>query len=338
MAYYGKSFIVICCNKKMRECDIMKKSRAIIKGLILGLLILAAMVCSAFYMLRCSYSSNYVQNQDMETSYEYLSQASDEMVSGTYNLLLIGVDRRTDDWYGNSDAMILITVNHNVKKIFMTSFMRDLYADIPGHGVMKLNAAHAIGGGSLLVETLESNYDVVIDNYARVDFESMIGIVDLLGGVDIDVSEAEAKVANDYINSMCQSQEKNAEDYLITTSGMMHLDGMQAVAYSRIRYVGNSDYERTSRQREVLTELFGTIKEMSIEELTKLINEAMPFVTHNVDELTLLKLIAKSSDLMSYELVEERIPYDGLYTSKNEMLIPDFNATIERLHETIYAE
>lgn len=316
----------------------MKKSRAIIKGLILGLLILAAMVCSAFYMLRCSYSSNYVQNQDMETSYEYLSQASDEMVSGTYNLLLIGVDRRTDDWYGNSDAMILITVNHNVKKIFMTSFMRDLYADIPGHGVMKLNAAHAIGGGSLLVETLESNYDVVIDNYARVDFESMIGIVDLLGGVDIDVSEAEAKVANDYINSMCQSQEKNAEDYLITTSGMMHLDGMQAVAYSRIRYVGNSDYERTSRQREVLTELFGTIKEMSIEELTKLINEAMPFVTHNVDELTLLKLIAKSSDLMSYELVEERIPYDGLYTSKNEMLIPDFNATIERLHETIYAE
>ena len=316
----------------------MKKSRAIIKGLILGLLILAAMVCSAFYMLRCSYSSNYVQNQDMETSYEYLSQASDEMVSGTYNLLLIGVDRRTDDWYGNSDAMILITVNHNVKKIFMTSFMRDLYADIPGHGVMKLNAAHAIGGGSLLVETLESNYDVVIDNYARVDFESMIGIVDLLGGVDIDVSEAEAKVANDYINSMCQSQEKNAEDYLITTSGMMHLDGMQAVAYSRIRYVGNSDYERTSRQREVLTELFGTIKEMSIEELTKLINEAMPFVTHNVDELTLLKLIAKSSDLMSYELVEERIPFDGLYTSKNEMLIPDFNATIERLHETIYAE
>ena len=316
----------------------MKKSRAIIKGLILGLLILAAMVCSAFYMLRCSYSSNYVQNQDMETSYEYLSQASDEMVSGTYNLLLIGVDRRTDDWYGNSDAMILITVNHNVKKIFMTSFMRDLYADIPGHGVMKLNAAHAIGGGSLLVETLESNYDVVIDNYARVDFESMIGIVDLLGGVDIDVSEAEEKVDYDYINSMCQSQEKNAEDYLITTSGMMHLDGMQAVAYSRIRYVGNSDYERTSRQREVLTELFGTIKEMSIEELTKLINEAMPFVTHNVDELTLLKLIAKSSDLMSYELVEERIPYDGLYTSKNEMLIPDFNATIERLHETIYAE
>lgn len=352
----------------------MKKNRAI-KVLIIILVIFAAIAGGAYYAFRHYYSkSNFVQDRDIEINYEYLNQtsagdaeeeivldeaalqegyvgeleseidlsqvqqASEEMTSGTYNILLIGVDRRTDDWYGNSDAMILLTVNHNVKKIFMTSFMRDLYADIPGYGVMKLNAAHAIGGGPLLVETLESNYGVVIDHYARVDFGSMIDIIDLVGGVDIDVSEAEAKVANNYISSMCKMQDKDADNYLITTSGRMHLDGMQAVAYSRIRYVGNSDYERTSRQREVLTEMIDNMKELSIGELSNLINELLPLVTHNVDEFTMLEMIARIPDLMNYELIQERVPYDGLFTTRNELLIPDFAATMERLHETIYAE
>src|SRR5699024_3112848 len=97
-----------------------------------------------------------------------LAEAETEKDEGIYDLLLIGVDRRDDSWYGNSDVMILLTVNHDRQTVYMTSFLRDLAADIPGIGVRKLNAACANGGAKLLVETLEENYQVSVDNYAMV--------------------------------------------------------------------------------------------------------------------------------------------------------------------------
>ena len=112
-----------------------------------------------------------------------------------YNILLIGSDTR-DGWYGNSDSMILASINSQTKTIYMTSFMRDLYANIPNVGIRKLNSAYAIGGGPLLVSTIESNYRVDIDNYASVDFSSMANIIDLVGGVDLEVSTQEAGYIN----------------------------------------------------------------------------------------------------------------------------------------------
>ena len=101
--------------------------------------------------------------------------------NNVYNILLIGVDRRDKTWYGNSDSMILLSVNKDTKQIHMTSFMRDLYANIPDVGVKKLNAACAYGGGPLVVRTIEDNYKLPIDNYASVDFDSMIDIIDAVG-------------------------------------------------------------------------------------------------------------------------------------------------------------
>lgn len=220
----------------------------------------------------------------------------------------------------------------------MTSFMRDLYAEIPGYGVRKLNAAHAIGGGPLLMQTIESTYGVVIDNYARVDFSSLTNIIDIVGGVDIDVSAAEAEVANGYIKEMCGLEGKDYEANKIKSMGMLRLSGIQAVAYCRIRYVGNADFERTSRQREVLTALVYQAKNMGIGQLNTLINEVLPLVTHNVEQKTVLSLISQVPSLLSYEFVTGRVPYDGLYVSKNEILIPNMAETIKRLKETLYAD
>ena len=105
--------------------------------------------------------------------------------NNVYNILLIGVDRRDKTWYGNSDSMILMSINKDTKQIHMTSFMRDLYANIPDVGVKKLNAACAYGGGPLVVRTIEHNYKLPIDNYASVDFDSMIDIIDAVGGIEI---------------------------------------------------------------------------------------------------------------------------------------------------------
>lgn len=349
-------------TKKRRK---VKKSQKIIGALIIVIALLCFVVGGLYILFDQYYgSSDFVADDDVTIDQDVVDQLNKETIvfgeadqeeieelvkpgekpitkdeaEGTYNLLLIGVDVRDVQWHGNSDSMILVTVNHDTKKIYMTSFMRDLYAEIPGYGVRKLNAAHAIGGGPLLMQTIESTYGVVIDNYARVDFSSLTNIIDIVGGVDIDVSAAEAEVANGYIKEMCGLEGKDYEANKIKSMGMLRLSGIQAVAYCRIRYVGNADFERTSRQREVLTALVYQAKNMGIGQLNTLINEVLPLVTHNVEQKTVLSLISQVPSLLSYEFVTGRVPYDGLYVSKNEILIPNMAETIKRLKETLYAD
>ena len=116
-----------------------------------------------------------------------------------------------------------------------------------------------------------------------------------------------------------------------------HLNGIQAVGYARIRYVGNADYERTERQREVLSSLIEEMKGMSVTDIVSLVNQILPMITHNIDSATEMDLITKIPDLMKYQLVQMRVPFDGTYTSSNEILIPDFNYTISTLRGTLYA-
>lgn len=336
-----------------------KKGKKILAGLVIAVLVVFAIVYCVFQHYY-GYSM-FVRDDDVAVNYDLITadnalgtgyegeleteldvsqikKISEEEAAGTYNLLLLGVDRREDDWYGNSDAIILVTVNHDAKKIFLTSFMRDLYAEIPNYGVMKLNTAHAIGGGPLIVETLENTYGVVIDNYARVDFNSMTDIIDALGGVDIEISDEEAKSANNSIKEMCKMQGKKYKENKLQSGGKLHLNGIQAVAYSRIRKVGNSDYERTERQRKVLTELFNNITQLKFRDMSKLLNQILPLITHNVDQLTMVSLIARLPEMVTYDIVTDRIPYQDMYYSQNELLIPELEATVAKLQETIYAK
>jgi len=248
---------------------------------------------------------------------------------GIYSILLIGSDRREDNWNGNSDVMIVLTVNSNTQRIIMTSYMRDLYAEIPGYGVHKLNYAYAASGADKLIETLETSYDIEIDNYAAVDFDSMAEIIDLIGGVDIELSDAEVEVLNNYLS-------EDDKDQALASGGEYHLNGVQAVAYMRIRYVGNADYQRTQRQRSVLSDIFETAQDMTAAELTELAQEVLELTDHDISALDMIQLLSSLSGLTEYELVENRVPYDGMFTSQNEMLVPDFDATIEKLHGILY--
>ena len=260
----------------------------------------------------------------------------DHVEGNVYNLLLIGVDRRDRSWYGNSDSMILISVNRDTKTIHMTSFMRDLYADIPGIGVKKLNAACAYGGGPLLVQTIEENYRISIDNYASVDFSSMMDIIDRIGGVELSITDAEAESANGSIQEMCGLRGENPESHYFHGGGTYLMDGCQAVAYARIRHVGNADYQRTERQRIVLGKIMEKAKTLSVSELNAVADAVLPLVTHNLSQTDVLSLISELPSLLSYDRVTSRVPYDGLYGSQGTMLVPDFAATIQRLQTEIY--
>ncbi len=257
-----------------------------------------------------------------------------------YNILLIGVDRRDRTWNGNSDSMILVSINHTQKRISMISLMRDTYVNIPDVGYAKLNAAYAYGAGPLLLETVTNTYRVQVDRYAAVDFNSMIEIIDTLGGVDITLSDKEAEVANGYIVDMCNLRNEDSSGHLYAGGGTFHADGLQAVGYARIRYVGNSDYQRTERQRYVINQMIAQVKNMDITQITGFIEDILPLVTHNVPEGEVWDMASKVLDLLDYSFVQDRIPYDNMYdviyVKGQDMLVPEWEGTIERMKETIY--
>ena len=266
--------------------------------------------------------ADITQAVNMTESAKNTDNSLSERMGNTYNLLLIGTDKRPEwTFYGNSDVMLLVTVNEARNVIYMTSFMRDLYANVPGVGVRKLNSAYAIGAGPLLVETLRSNYGVKIDNYISVNFDSMAAIIDMFGGVDVNVNAAEASYAGI----------PSAGDNVLT-----HLNGDQAVRYARIRYIGNADYERTSRQREVLSNLFDRLRNIGVTDYLGLANSILPLTTHNIEMSTLTYLVSKAPSWIRYSSVQLRVPFDNHYFSSNEILVPDFDYTLSTLLGTIY--
>lgn len=253
-----------------------------------------------------------------------------------YNVLLVGLDTTKEGWVGNSDSMILISVNYRLHKISMISLMRDLHAYIPGIGYRKLNAAYPNGGGPLLTQTVEENFKIDVDRYVTVDFGNMIDIIDEIGSIEITFTQKEAENANKSIKQQCRILGLKSKKYLIPGEGTYQCNGMQAVAYARIRKVGNSDYQRTERQREVLMKLLEKVKDMSFEDLDRLATRLLPLLTHNIPESEFWGLLAKAPTLLNYNIIQDRIPYDGMYHGYNGNLVPDSESTVRRLKETIY--
>lgn len=259
-----------------------------------------------------------------------------------YNILLAGVDRRDKSWNGNSDSMMLVSINHTAKRVSIVSLMRDTYVDIEGVGYDKLNAAYVYGGGPLMVSTVTDTYKVDVSRYASVDFENMIEIVDALGGIDLEMTDAEVEVANGYMLDMCNTLGLNGYDYILPGGGVYHCNGVQAVAYARNRYVGNSDYARTERQRYVISQMIAEAKTMDVARLTQFVKDVLPLVTHNVEESEIWDLVTKAPEILQYDFVQDRIPYDNMYdviyVGGRDMLVPDWESTIEQLHETLYGD
>lgn len=183
------------------------------------------------------------------------------IVEGVYNIMLIGEDRRPGEGRQRSDSMILCSFNTNNNSLTMISFLRDTYVAIPGHSANKLNAAYQFGGASLLDQTMALNYGVHVDANVVVNFEGFKHIIDMLGGVDITLTQQEAE----HLNKVYKWN---------LSPGMQHLDGEKALAYSRIRKI-DWDISRTQRQRNVLTALINSFKNQS---LTSMLSTATAIV------------------------------------------------------------
>ena len=258
-----------------------------------------------------------------------------------FNILLIGVDSRDkDNLQTNSDSMMLASLDLKHKKIHLISLLRDSYVYIPGYGYHKLNAANALGGPPLLLETIRENYRIEVEHYALVNMFDVVKIVDLLDGVKINIKDYEIEELNRAIKSYNGLiGEKHPEDF-IYSSGVHTLNGRQALAYGRIRKVGNSDYERTERQRRIIGSLFKKMQSLDLLEVNSLINNVLPLINTNLKENEMLSFIPQLGNILSSELIPDRIPIDysfeETYIDGLACLVVDFNKNISYLAENIY--
>ena len=240
------------------------------------------------------------------------------------NIMLVGQDRRPGESRTRSDVMILCTINKKTKELTMTSFMRDLYVEIPGYGGDKMNHSYAYGGMKLLDKTMQNNFGVKIDGNVEVDFDGFTDIIDLMGGVDIYLSNSEANhlVYNGFS----------------AVKGMNHLSGEAALMYTRNRSVGNGDFTRTERQRKVLGALFEKCRGMSLSQLQKLMEKVLPMITTDMTNRQILDYLTDLVPMLGdMQVNTNRIPADDTYKYASirnmSVLLPDLEANRAILNE-----
>lgn len=259
------------------------------------------------------------------------------------NVLLIGTDSRDlSQERGRSDSMILASINKKTRELTLTSFLRDSYVYIDDeYGYGKLNAAYSYGGAGLLMDTIESNYGVRIDDYVLISFAACANVIDAVGGVKLDLTDEEADAVNEIlISEVNELMGDDRNDDLLDCGGEQKLDGKQALSYSRIRYVGNADFERASRQRTVMTQV---LKKAAVNPVAM----ARIFVTA-LPELSTNLSVGKSYGytlrapflLIGYQLKTQQIPADDTFYGDvidgESVLIPDFDANRQTLKDTVY--
>lgn len=321
-------------RKKKKKHKWMKKVIAVIA---IVCMVLAIFFAGAYFIVRAIVSkTNY---QPYETDYV---RAADVMHDpDVMNILLIGSDERGSVDTARSDAMIVLSINQNTKKIVMTSILRDSYVEIPGYGKQRINHAYQMGGEALLIQTIEQNFKIGIDYYASVDFFSFMEIVDCVGGVEITVEAEEVQWVNAYVAELNNILGDPEGDQYIDGPGTRTLTGKQALAYSRIRYVG-TDFARTERQRTVLNAVIEKSKNANPIQLFRIINIVLPDVSTNMDDHAMTMTLFRSLSYLNYEIVENRIPMDGTWWNEDaggqEVLGMDFAANIAGLQNTIYGE
>ncbi|MHC1732906.1 MAG: LCP family protein [Bacteroidales bacterium] len=266
-------------------------------------------------------------NQEPAVTEEPAAEAATEPEPDpeTVNIALFGLDRRDAGERGRSDSIIILSIDYVHSKLKLSSVMRDTYVYVEGHGNTKLNHAYAYGGPALAIKTLNSNFGLGIKDFVAVDFEGFIRIIDMMGGVEIEIKDYELPTM---------------ETVGIYEAGIYNLNGDQALAYSRIRKQGGGDYERTDRQRRVLEALFQKITGGGIIKFPSMVSNLVPYIETSLETDELLSLGTSVFTHKISSLDQVRFPLDSISEEKtiNRVwyLVTDLETTGEQINEFIY--
>ena len=254
------------------------------------------------------------------------------------NILLIGQDAREGEEGQRSDSIILLSVNAKKNKVAMTSIMRDTYVQIPGHGGNRINAAYAYGGIDLLDQTIEENFGITIDGNAMVDFDGFLEAMTAVGNMDMELTAEEAQYMNE--NPGFGSNNDASDEVWNLQPGVNNLTPSQLLAYSRIRYVGNSDWDRTERQRKVISGAVSKVKHGHFISGYNMATEAAPSITTDMKTFGMLRVASgiMTGGEMKSHLIPVEGTYYGDYIDGMAVLVPDIEANKNYLQGYINGE
>ncbi len=246
-----------------------------------------------------------------------------------HNILLIGQDRRPGEGRARSDTMIICSVNEETSEIRLCSLMRDMYVPFPGgYSDNKINAAYTFGGMSLLDALIEQDFGIPIEGNVEVDFDGFIQVMDLIAPLQIELTDVEAW----YLN--------NGTGWQLRT-GLNAMTGEQLLRYARVRSIGHADYDRTARQRKVLSAAFSKIRTMSVAQLTALADAALPCITTDMTNADIMRYVYMVGSNRMTIGATARIPADNAHTSGMirgmSVLVPDLAENSRILKEFLYS-
>lgn len=249
-------------NQKKPSCMLRLLS---VIGILIGILLIALGIWLIVVLSSVSYTDERIDHSLAEESGVSLFEKN-----GLESIMIFGEDNHSAGENGRSDTMILLTADKNSNKLKMTSFMRDLYLDIPGYGYDRLNAAYVYGGAKLACETIEANFGIRIDRYIIFDFEGFTAVIDSLGGIEVELTEEEIE----YINWQSKRNHQTESDHELDSSdysfhenengdetALVGLSGRQALWYARDRDSAGSDFDRTQRQRTLIDIILKKLKD-----------------------------------------------------------------------------
>ena len=269
------------------------------------------------------------ENFETVDASDVVFETVDVLEGDMINIMLIGQDRRPGEERARSDSMILVTINQEKNTIQLTSFMRDLYVQIPGYMDNRLNAAYRYGGTDLMNETFKVNFGLEIDGNVMVDFDEFTEIIEILGGVTLKISGAEAK----YMNNASDNHFKEGTNYF---------NAEDALTFTRMRYAAGGDYGRTDRQRRVIMAIAESFRDADLVTIFNVIDQVLPHIVTNLTDAQIIEYATKGLTILGNggSMETLRIPQDDAHYNANirgmAVLVPNLEACREDLREFIY--
>lgn len=323
-------------EKELRRQKKKKRRRKRIAVLVAELIILAVLGVVAYGMFKLD-MLNYSFFEDDSILNNGVNQ------EGYKNIALFGTDNRTGETSGvRSDCIIVVSINTNTKEVRLLSVYRDTLLQQEDGDYDKANSAYATGGAEAAVNMLNKNLDLDITDYVSVNFLALADVVDLLGGIEIELSDEEVVHMNNYCVETSEITGKDYEKIEPQVAGNYQLNGVQAVSYARIRYTAGGDFERTSRQRLVIEKLAEKAKQADLGTINRVINAVFPEITTS---FTATELIGLAADVFDYQIGEnsgfpfdletpDSIPgYSGSY-----VVAAGLEENVRKVHEFLFDE
>ena len=331
-------------TKKQMQKKRAKKRKGKIIAFVFELLLLCIIVVFGYSVSKLQ-KINY---NPIDEKNILINDVKSDEIKGYTNIALFGVDARDTTAKSlikdaHSDAIIIASINNKTKDVKLISVYRDtcLLSTVPSSSgsdiYRKATETYYFGGPEAAINMLNTNLDMDITDYVTVNFEALIETIDLLGGIDLEIDDNEQFYINGYMTETCEITGRPYEE--LTEVGNVHLTGLQATAFCRIRYGGGDDYKRTERQREVLSLMFEKAKKMDVIKLNNIIDKVFPMISTS---LSSSELISMASSVMSYNLVDTTgFPFDKKTKTISEgdcVFAVSLESNVEKLHEYMFGD